>query len=198
MQVLGLTGGIGMGKSAAETLLRQRGVAVVDTDALARQVVEPGQPALEEIRRCFGPEMLSPDGRLIREALARRVFADPPARRQLEELLHPRIRALWRAQVETWRTEGRPLAVVSIPLLFETQAERELDATLCIACSATTQRRRLQGRGWSPEQIDQRIAAQWPVEKKMAHADFVIWTEGAMDLHAAQLERILQTLGIPR
>lgn len=198
MQVLGLTGGIGMGKSAAETLLRQRGVAVIDTDTLARQVVEPGQPALEEIRRYFGPEMLSPDGRLRREALARRVFADPQARLQLEALLHPRIRALWRAQVETWRVEGHPVAVVAIPLLFETHAERELDATICIACSAATQRQRLQRRGWAPEQIDQRIAAQWPVEKKMAHADFVVWTEGGMDLHAAQLERILQTLGIPR
>lgn len=194
MRVLGLTGGIGMGKSAAEQFLRQRGVPVVDTDVLARQVVEPGQPALEEIRRGFGPEMVGPDGRLRRAELARRVFAEPEALRQLEALLHPRIRALWQAQLQAWRAEGRPLAVVVIPLLFETQAEREFDFTLCVACSAGTQRQRLLGRGWTPEQTEQRIRAQWPVERKMAQADFVVWSEGDLELHAAQLERILQTV----
>jgi dephospho-CoA kinase len=198
MQLLGLTGGIGMGKSAAEQLLRQRGVSVIDTDALAREVVAPGQPALEEIRQCFGPEVLGPDGRLRRDELARRVFAEPEARRRLEAILHPRIRALWQAQVQTWRAEGRPVAVVAIPLLFETQAERELDFTICVACSAATQQERLKSRGWTTEQMEQRIRAQWPVEKKMAAADFVVWSEGDLELHAAQLERILQALGAGR
>jgi len=191
MKVLGLTGGIGMGKSASAQLLRSRGVPVMDTDDLARQVVEPGQPALAEIRDAFGAEIVGPDGRLRRDDLARRVFADPAARQRLEEILHPRIRALWRAQVDNWRAEGRPLAVVVIPLLFETKAEAELDATICVACSAATQQQRLQARGWSPAQIEQRLQAQWPVETKMARADYVIWTEAGLDVHAAQLERIL-------
>jgi dephospho-CoA kinase len=192
LKVLGLTGGIGMGKSAADSLLRQRGVAVIDTDLLARELVEPGQPALAEIRQSFGAEVLGPDGRLDRGELARRVFAEPEARRRLEEILHPRIRRLWKAQVQGWRAEGRPLAVVVIPLLFETGAEKEFEATLCVACSAATQHQRLRARGWSPEQIEQRISAQWPTEKKMAQADFVIWTEAGLDVHAAQLERALQ------
>jgi dephospho-CoA kinase len=196
MKVLGLTGGLGMGKSASAQLLRARGVPVVDTDELARRVVEPGQPALAEVREAFGPEILGPDGQLRRDELARRVFADPAARRRLEGILHPRIRALWRAQIETWRAEGRPLAVVVIPLLFETKAEAELDATICIACSAATQRQRLQARGWSPEQIEQRLQAQWPVEQKMTAAHYVVWTEAGLDVHAAQLERILRRLDL--
>ena len=194
MKVLGLTGGIGMGKSTSAQLLRSRNVPVVDTDDLARQVVEPGQPALAEIQAAFGADIVSPDGQLRRDELARRVFADPAARQRLEAILHPPIRALWRSQMQTWRAEGRPLAVVVIPLLFETKAEAELDATVCVACSASTQQERLRARGWSPDQIRQRLQAQWPVEKKMAMADFVLWTEAGLDVHAAQIDRILQLL----
>jgi dephospho-CoA kinase len=194
MKVLGLTGGIGMGKSTSAQLLRDRGVRVVDTDDLARQVVEPGQPALAEVLAAFGHEMAGPDGRLRRKELARRVFADRAARRQLEAILHPRIRMLWRAQVETWRAEGHPVAVVVIPLLFETKAEAELDATICIACSPATQRERLLARGWSPEQIGQRNRAQWPIAKKIARADYLVWTEAGLDVHAAQIEQILRHL----
>ena len=195
MKVFGLTGGIGMGKSTSDQLLCERGVAVVDTDLLARQIVEPGQPALAEIKNLFGREMLSPDGRLRRDELARRVFADAAARKQLEEILHPRIRTLWLAQLDVWRAEGKLVAVAVIPLLFETQSESQFDATICVACSTAAQRQRLQGRGWSAEQIEQRIHAQWPTEKKMALADFVVWTEGSLGVHAAQLERILKNSG---
>lgn len=194
MKVLGLTGGIGMGKSASAQLLRARGVPVVDTDDLARQVVEPGQPALAEVMAAFGPQFAAPDGHLRRDELARRVFSDPAARQRLEEILHPRIRALWRAQVETWRAEGRSLGVVVIPLLFETKAEADLDATICVACSAATQQQRLRARGWSTEQIQQRLQAQWPVETKIERADYLVWTEASLDTHAAQIERILSLL----
>ena len=183
-----------MGKSTSAQLLRDRRVPVVDTDDLARQVVEPGQPALAEVRGAFGPGIVGPDGQLRRDQLAQRVFADPAARTRLESILHPPIRALWRAQVETWRTQALPLAVVVIPLLFETRAETELDATICVACSAATQRERLQARGWSPEQIHQRLRAQWPIQQKIARADYLVWTEAGLDLHAAQIERILQRL----
>jgi dephospho-CoA kinase len=191
MHLLGLTGGVGMGKSACAQLLQDRDIPVVDTDELARHVVEPGQPALEEIRRAFGPGVIGPDGRLLRREMAHRVFPDSGARRQLEGVLHPRIRELWRTQAQVWRVEGRPLAVVVIPLLFETDAQAELDATVCVACSAVTQRERLLARGWTPEHLAQRLAAQWPAEKKMDRADYVIWTEGGLEIHALQLDRIL-------
>jgi dephospho-CoA kinase len=191
MKLLGLTGGIGMGKTAAGQWLRSRGVPVVDTDVLARDIVEPGQPALVEIKAAFGDGIVTPDGRLRREDLARRVFCNPALRRTLEDITHPRIRLLWQQQAAAWRREGRPVAAIVIPLLFETGAEKEVDATVCVACSGATQRMRLLDRGWSAEEIARRAAAQWPVEKKMALADFVVWTEGGLDILGKQIERIL-------
>jgi dephospho-CoA kinase len=194
LKAWGLTGGIGMGKSAAEALLAERGVPVIDTDLLARQIVEPGQPALAEIQRVFGGGIIAPDGRLNREELAARVFADAVARRRLEEILHPRIRQLWHAQLETWRTEQRPLAVVIVPLLFETGAQADFDKVLCIGCSAATQRERLLARGWTPQQIQQRNAAQWSIAQKMARADYAIWNDAGLDVLAEQLDRVLRVL----
>jgi dephospho-CoA kinase len=194
MKVLGLTGGIGMGKSTSAGLFRAGGVPVVDTDDLARQVVEPGQPALAEVVAAFGPQIIGSDGRLRREELARLVFADPVARQRLEAILHPPIRERWRAQAEVWRSEGHAFAVVVIPLLFETKAEAELDATICVACSVPTQQERLRARGWSPEQIEQRLQAQWPTDQKIARSDYLIWTEAGLDVHAAQIEQILRRL----
>jgi dephospho-CoA kinase len=191
MKVFGLTGGIGMGKSMADKLLREQGVPVVDTDLLARKIVEPGEPALAEIEQVFGRELLDGEGRLRRDRLAQRVFSDPTARKQLEAILHPRIRSLWQKQVENWRAEGQTRGVVVIPLLFETDAQGSFDATICIACSAGSQRERLQTRGWDRDQIEKRIGAQWPVEKKMERSNYVVWTEGSVGVHAEQLRRIM-------
>ena len=129
-----------------------------------------------------------------RDELAQIVFADAAARKKLEAILHPRIRERWLAQIEIWRGENRALAVVVIPLLFETRAESHFNKIICVACSAPTQRERLLGRGWTPEQIQQRLAAQLPVEQKIARADFVVWTDGALDAHAQQIERIMAGL----
>jgi dephospho-CoA kinase len=201
MKVFGLTGGIGMGKSVAAQFLRARGTRVVDTDELARQLVEPGQPALAEIQTVFGNSVVASNGQLRRDQLAKIVFADIAARQKLEAILHPRIRECWLAQIETWRAapkrgvggrhENHPPAVVVIPLLFETGAESHFDKTVCVACSAAAQRQRLLERGWTLEQIEQRLAAQWPVGQKIARADFVVWTDGLPEVHAQQIERIL-------
>ena len=194
MKLLGLTGGIGMGKSTAAEFLRTRGAQIVDTDELARQLVQPGQPALTEIQTEFGKKVIAPDGQLRREELAEIIFADAAARKKLETILHPRIRERWLAQTEIWRRENRALAIVVIPLLFETRAESHFNKIICVACSAATQHERLLARGWTPEQIKQRLAAQWPVEQKISRADFVVWTDGALDVHAQQLERIFVKL----
>jgi dephospho-CoA kinase len=194
MKVCGLTGGVGMGKSTAAEFLRTRGACVVDTDELARQLVQPGQPALAEIQAEFGKKVIAPDGRLRRDELARIVFADAAAREKLEAMLHPRIRERWLAQVEIWRKENRALAVAVIPLLFETRSETHFDKIICVACSAPVQGERLLARGWTPEQIRQRIAAQWPVEQKISRADFVVWTDGVLDTQTRQLERIFVKL----
>jgi len=198
VDLLGLTGGVGMGKSAAAEYLSGRGLAVVDTDLLARQVVEPGQAALDEIAGTFGGGVLDGAGRLRRDALARLVFAEPEARRKLEAIVHPRIRALWHEAVREWRDEGRALAVVVIPLLFETDAQAEFDLTVCVACTAGTQLERLVARGWTSDEISRRNQAQWPIWEKMALATHVIWTEGTMEAHWLQWERLLNLWGVPR
>ena len=190
VKTYGITGGIGMGKSTVATLLTRRGVAVVDTDDLAREVVRPGQPALEEIRREFGESVFNALGELNREAMAGVVFGDEVARKKLESILHPRIQQRWQSQLATWRSEGRNEGCVIIPLLFETRAEAEFDAVVCIACSVTTQWKRLSSRGWTGEQIEQRISAQMPIAEKMARAHRVVWSEGQVDMLARQCDLI--------
>src|SRR6202012_3993021 len=121
MNLCGLTGGVGMGKSTAAGFFLQLGVPLVDTDALARELVEPGQAGLAEIRAEFGPGLLDAGGRVKRHDLARLGFADSNARRKLEAILHPRIRQAWQARAEAWRREKYPLGLIVIPLLFETE-----------------------------------------------------------------------------
>jgi len=194
MKTSGLTGGIGMGKSTAVQFFRDRGAQVVDTDELARRFVEPGQPALAEIEAAFGKIIIAPDGKLRRDELAQIVFSDPAARKKLERILHPRIRESWLSQLEMWRKENRRLAVVVIPLLFETGAQQDFEEIICVACSASNQHKRLLQRGWSPAQISQRIAAQWRIEEKIAKADFVVWTDGSLESQMEQIERIISRL----
>ncbi len=185
-----------MGKSTAAALLADKGIPVVDTDVLARQVVEPGQPALLEIAQAFGGELIAADGTLRRDALATIVFTDEAKRRQLEEILHPKIRERWLECLAQWQAAGKPAGVVVIPLLFETGAEQEFDRILCTACTATTQMQRLTARGWSEEQSRQRIASQWPTQRKMNLSQSVVWTEVSREIHSEQLNRILKQLGL--
>ncbi len=196
MKLLGLTGGIGMGKSAAADCLRQLGLPVTDTDTLARELVAPGQSALREIQRAFGDGVVDDAGVLRREELARIVFADDNRRRELEAILHPRIRAAWLAEAARWRERGCLAGGVVIPLLFETDAAWQFSATICVACTAASQQARLRARGWSEEQITQRIRAQWPIERKIAAARYVIWAEGGLANTAGQLARILRGVGV--
>ncbi len=180
-----------MGKSTVGDLLRARGVKVVDTDVLARKLVEPGQPAFAQIQKSFGQAIVDSQGKLRRDELARRIFADVDARRELEAILHPRIRTAWQAEVGKWRAEGAPCGVVIIPLLFETKAGPLFDLTVCVACSMTTQLQRLYERGWSASQIRQRLEAQWSTDKKITLSDYVIWTDTTPEITATQLDRVI-------
>lgn len=192
MKLFGITGGVGMGKSTTGALLEKRGVPVIDSDLIARQLVEPGRPALAEIAAAFGPTVLSVNGALDREELAKRIFGHPGERAKLEAILHPKIHEVWTAEAQKWRAAGQAQGAVLIPLLFETKAESYFDTVICVACRAETQFQRLRERGWSHGEIQRRLAAQWPVEEKIARSDFVIWTDTTLEVHAAQLERVLQ------
>jgi dephospho-CoA kinase len=194
MKLCGLTGGVGMGKSTAAGFLLAAGARVVDTDDLAHELVQPGQPALVEITAAFGKNIIAPDGTLQRRELAKIVFGDAAARQKLEGILHPRIRERWEEQAAGWRRENCPVGVVVIPLLFETQAEGCFDKIICMACSAASQRERLAARGWTPEQIGQRIASQMPVEQKMARSHYVVWSEGLPEVTRRQIGEILRVV----
>ncbi len=182
-----------MGKSTAGNLLVKEGYSLIDTDDIARQIVQPDTPALCEIKSYFGNEIISAEGKLRRDDLAKIVFSDSAARSKLESILHPRIRAAWQAEIQNWRTQGKAVGFVVIPLLFETNAAVLFDAVVCVACSAATQLERLKSRGWNESQIAARISAQWPVEQKIGASDYVVWTETNLEVHAAQWKRIFTT-----
>ena len=190
-RVIGITGGVGMGKSTAAKLLREQGVPVLDSDDIAREVVAVGEPALMEISEIFGADFLNAKGQLDRAKMAAHIFGNDAEREKLETVIHPRVRERWLAQMETWRADDVPLGVVVIPLLFEVGAEAEFDFIICVACTGNTQRERLRARGWDDAQIAARIAAQMDVAQKIERADQVMWTEGDVGLLREQLQRIL-------
>ena len=189
--IYGLTGGVGMGKTTAAKILEKRGVSVVDSDELARQVVEPGQPALDEIIDQFGDGFIDSAGRLDRTKMAQQVFGNDTVREQLEAIIHPRVRMQWQRNISEWREQQICAGVVIIPLLFEVEAQDQFDVVLCVACSASTQRERLRQRKWGEEQISARIASQMDVVEKMDLADHVLWNEGNLDVLREQINSIL-------
>jgi len=190
-RVLGLTGGVGMGKSTAARLLKKVGLPVVDSDDLAREAVHPGTEGLAEIADEFGEGFLKADGSLDRDKMASTVFQDEAARKRLEAIIHPRVRTVWEKQIDQWREQKRPVGVVVIPLLFEVDLQDSFDAVLCVACTANTQRARLRERNWDDAQITARIAAQMDIAQKMDLADHVLWNEGAPELLMDQMKEIL-------
>lgn len=196
MITVALTGGVGAGKSTVAELLIRLQIPVVDTDVIARDLVQPGRPELTAIVNVFGPGCLHPDGTLDRAVLARQVFGDAAARRRLEQILHPRIREVWQARRDQWQRAGDRLGVVVIPLVFEIGAAGEFDRTVCIACTRSTQRRRLLERGWDDDQIGGRLAAQWPMAAKMERAEVVLWNEGSRSVLEAQVRRVFALPGL--
>jgi len=179
-----------MGKSAAADWLAGEGVPVVDTDAVAREVVSKGEPGLDTVVAEFGPQVIGRDGELDRAALAGIVFAKREARTKLEAILHPLIRERWLNVAKQWRATGVRAGVVVIPLLFETGAEQEFERVICIACSTPLQSARLHQRGWNAEQVAGRLSAQWPIEKKMDRSDYVIWNDSSVEVLREQLGRV--------
>jgi dephospho-CoA kinase len=192
--LIGITGGIGMGKSAVSDYLIRKGEPVVDTDMLARQFVEPGQPSLREIESSFGSGVLNPDGTLNRSALAKIVFGNSEKRQILESILHPRIREAWKTWAQTRAQQGAARATVVIPLLFETAAEKDLDLVVCVASSSRTQVERLRTRGWTDQEIAARLASQHSIRDKMEKAHRVIWNDSTFHVCELQVDRIFRSI----
>jgi len=195
MRLVGLTGGIATGKSTFAAALRMAGAPVVDADRLARDAVRRGSPALEEIVRAFGPEVLGPDGELDRPRMAARVFADPAARARLESIVHPAVRRAVAAETARLAAQGHDLAFYDVPLLFETGLDREVDCVLVVFAPREVQRERLAARdGLGPAEAEARLAAQMPVEEKALRADIVVTNEGDVAALRAKAAPVLAAL----
>jgi dephospho-CoA kinase len=197
--VVGLTGGIGSGKTAVSDRFAQRGVPVIDTDQLARELVAPGQPALAEIVAEFGTDCLDADGHLHRARLRERVFADPAARRRLEAILHPRIRALVRERVATLTTS---YCLVVIPLLVETGMTDLVDRVLVVDAPEAEQIRRVVARdGVTEEQARCILAVQARRDQRLALADEIVANTtdlAALNQQVAALHQYYLTLAAAR
>jgi dephospho-CoA kinase len=176
---IGLTGGIASGKSTVADMFADLGVPVIDTDVIAREVVRPGRPALEEIRDTFGDAVIAADGTLDRAAMRTLVFGDDSARRRLEAILHPRIGAATRQQADT---AGGDYQVIVVPLLVGSALRAFVDRVLVVDCDEETQVARLLARDAESEAQARRIlAAQSSRDERLAIADDVIVNDGDLD-----------------
>jgi len=185
---IGLTGGIASGKSVVADLFAARGVPGIDTDVIAREIVEPGQPALADIAREFGEDVIAADGRLDRRKLRDLVFRDDKRRKALERILHPRIR---RIAEERAAAAGGPYQLIVVPLLAESPMRSSMDRILVVDCRVETQLERLQRRDAESEaQARRMIAAQASREERLAIADDVIDNDGSLEETERQVENL--------
>lgn len=193
--ILGITGGIGSGKSAATQWFESQGITVVDADIVAREVVEPGQPALQAIQQAFGNWVLQEDGSLDRRALREHIFQFPEARQTLEKITHPAIR---QSIIQQLQQAESPYVILVSPLLFETNQHQLTHHTLLVDADEQTQLQRASQRdGQSEEQIRKIIAAQMPRAQKQQLANDIVINDGLLEhlhqqlkpLHLSYLQR---------
>ena len=195
MKKVALTGGIATGKSYVLSQLRKQGVPCLDADALAHGVLGAGTEATQQVAARFGAGILAPDGSVDRGRLGAIVFADPSALRDLEAIVHPAVYRTVTAGLRAFERIGNdPVAVVDVPLLYETGHAPDFDRVIVTMCAPAVQLTRLRQRGISEAEAQQRMAAQWPSGDKAAHADFVIRTDGTYAETDAQISNILKIL----
>jgi dephospho-CoA kinase len=193
---VGLTGGIGTGKSTVRAAFARRGVPTIDADVVARAVVAGGTPGLDAVVARFGRAVLGADGEIDRRALAGIVFADADARHDLEAIVHPRVREETERWFRSLPDAAQPFAIADIPLLYETGGERDFAVVIVAACTPEAQLARVMARdGLSADDVRRRLAAQLPIEDKVRRADYVIHTDGTRAETDAQVQRVYEKLG---
>ena len=186
---VGLTGGIASGKSTVAQMLRQLGAVVIDTDQIAREVVQTGSSALQSLRERYGESILHDDGSLRREQLGEIVFASPVEKKWLEHLLHPLIQARADELAQLASEQGAGVVVFDVPLLLESGWDKYVDKIWVVHVPPAVQRQRLALRdGFSDSAVSARLAAQWPIDKKAQQADLVIDNAGTLDQTRRQVE----------
>lgn len=198
MIVLGLTGSIGMGKSTAAGMLRSMGIPIHDSDASVHMLLGPLGAAVDEVGRLF-PEALKQDSLkrpyIDRPALGRVIFADRARRKQLEDILHPMVRAESDKFKEDMRKKGEKIVALDIPLLFETGGENRVDVTICVTASEDLQRQRVLARpGMTSEKFERIVAGQLPDAEKRKRAHYVVDNNKGLDDMRAQLKKIIESV----
>jgi dephospho-CoA kinase len=189
---IGLTGGIGSGKSAVAAMLREMGVPVIEADDLAHEITRRGEPAYDEIVECFGKEILQENGEIDRARLAAAVFGSREKLDRLNRIVHPRVLE----QAERWlaerKREGAPMAVVEAPLLMEAGFHRRFDRLVVVWCRPEQQWERLSQRGMNHEDAERRMAAQMPAEAKKRLAHDLIDNSGTLEETRRQVEQLVE------
>jgi dephospho-CoA kinase len=194
MVLVGLTGGIGSGKSTVARSLERRGAVVFDADVLAREAIAPRTPGFQRVVERFGRNVVASDGSIDREALAAIVFADVGARRDLEAIVHPEVFRMFANAAAEYRDTDR-VVVLSAPLLVETGMHAAFDLVIVVTAPPEAQVERLvRERGMSPEAVRSRMAAQLPLEAKAEAADILIDNEGTIGELEAQVDRVWRDL----
>lgn len=196
---VGLTGGIASGKSTIARMFAELGATVIDTDEIARSVVMPGQPALQEIVATFGTRFLDAAGALDRRSLRAHVFADEAERHRLEAILHPRIET---ATLAACNAAGGPYQIIVVPLLIESGFHRHVDRVVVVDCPEDVQRSRLMQRdGEDPERVDRILAAQLDRRSRLQRADDIVNNDGGLARAREQVRRLhrnyLERAGAP-
>ncbi len=189
--ILGLTGGLGCGKTTAAKLFVERGFRHIDSDAIIRERVLTSDAVIAALRERFGGAVFRPGGDVDRPKLAQIVFSDDTQRIWLEELTHPRFYEIARALLRAG--EGADF-VVEVPLLFEKALENWFDFIVCVACDEAAQLARLEQRGLDRALAGQRISKQLPLARKIELSDFVLWNDGSTEFLKAQIDRIVDSL----
>lgn len=195
MKLVGLTGGIASGKSTVAEILKRQGAAIINADVLAREVVEPGHQAWTEIVNTFGIAVLQPDRTLDRQKLRAIIFDDAAARKKIESIIHPRVRALAEQRIREHAAAGYAVIVYEVPLLFEGNLQEWLRPVILVACDVDTQRNRLQSRdNLSAAQAQKHIDAQMSLEAKRRLADYVIENNGSLEDLKRQVQAVLEKI----
>lgn len=189
MLLVGLTGGIGSGKTTVARMLAKRGAVVLDADRLARDAVAPGTAGLDAVAARFGPAVIASDGSLDRAALAEVVFADDEARAALEAIVHPEVR-LRIAEAVSAHADTDDVVVVDSPLLIETGEHERFEVVVVVTASIAERLARLEARGMSEGDVRARVAAQMPLEEKAALADEVLDNDGSESDLEVQVDRL--------